>query len=105
MFLAYVTASKHGRDYFEATGKRTTNLASTNSTKVGLLPIPLPPITEQDKICDFLDAKISEIKRIVRGIESQIETLVAYRKSLIHECVTGQRRISEADVNRVQAYG
>lgn len=105
MFLAYVTASKHGRDYFEATGKRTTNLASTNSTKVGLLPIPLPPITEQDKICDFLDAKISEIKRIVRSIESQIETLIAYRKSLIHECVTGQRRISEADVNRVQAYG
>jgi type I restriction enzyme S subunit len=34
-FLAYLTASRYGRDYFEATGKRTTNLASTNSTKVG----------------------------------------------------------------------
>jgi hypothetical protein len=25
-------------------------------------------------------------------------TLFAYRKSLIHECVTGQRRITEADL-------
>jgi type I restriction enzyme S subunit len=24
-------------------------------------------------------------------------TLTAYRKSLIHECVTGQRRVTEAD--------
>ena len=27
----------------------------------------------------------------------------AYRKSLIHECVTGQRRISDADVPRAEA--
>ena len=27
-----------------------------------------------------------------------IATLTAYRKSLIHECVTGQRRVTEADV-------
>jgi len=33
-------------------------------------------------------------------IEAQIATLVAYRKSLIHECVTGQRRITEEDLNR-----
>lgn len=46
-FLAYVTASSYARNYFEATGKRTTNLATTNATKVGLLPIPLPSIAEQ----------------------------------------------------------
>ena len=48
----------------------------------------------------FLDAKLAEVKRIDAGIESQIATLVAYRKSLIHECVTGQRRVTEADVTR-----
>jgi type I restriction enzyme S subunit len=105
MFLTYATASKYGRDYFEATGKRTTNLASTNATKVGLFPIPLPPITEQDKICNFLDAKLIEIKRIASGIESQIDTLNAFRKSLIHECVTGQRRITEADLEYMEAHG
>ena len=104
-FLTYLTASQYGRDYFEATGKRTTNLASTNSTKVGLFPIPLPSLEEQETICAFLEDKLAEVKGITNGIEAQIETLTAYRKSLIHECVTGQRRISEADVTRVEAYG
>lgn len=104
-FLAYLTASRYGRDYFEATGKRTTNLASTNSTKVGLFPIPRPPITEQRAICRFLDERLGQIALIVNGIKAQIATLTAYRKSLIHECVTGQRRISEADLNRVRAHG
>ena len=94
MFLAYVTAAKYGRDYFEATGKKTTNLACTNATKVGEFPIPLPSLPEQEAICAYLDEKLGEQKRLVAGIESQIATLTAYRKSLIHECVTGQRRIS-----------
>jgi type I restriction enzyme, S subunit len=104
-FLAYVTAARYGRDYFEATGKKTTNLANTNTTKVGEFPIPLPPLIEQEAICVYLDAKLAEAKCIMSGIESQITTLTAYRKSLIHECVTGQRRLSEADVNRAVARG
>jgi type I restriction enzyme, S subunit len=102
MFLAYVTAAKYGRDYFEATGKKTTNLACTNATKVGEFPIPLPRVTEQDAICAYLEKKLGEVKTIVTGIETQIAILTAYRKSLIHECVTGQRRITKADVARAQ---
>jgi type I restriction enzyme, S subunit len=102
MFLAYVTAAKYERDYFEATGKKTTNLACTNATKVGEFPISLPPLTEQVAICAYLDEKLAEVKHIVAGIESQIATLTAYRKSLIHECVTGQRRVTDADVARAR---
>lgn len=35
-------------------------------------------------------------RSITGCIESQIATLTAYRKSLIHECVTGQRRVTDA---------
>ncbi|HPU81042.1 restriction endonuclease subunit S, partial [Accumulibacter sp.] len=98
MFLTYVTAAKYGRDYFEATGKKTTNLACTNATKVGQFPIPLPPLAEQEAICAHLDNKLGKLKSIIDTIESQIATLTAYRKSLIHECVTGQRRITEAEL-------
>jgi type I restriction enzyme S subunit len=45
-----------------------------------------------------LDAKEIESHRISETIQAQIDTLTAYRKSLIHECVTGQRRVTEADV-------
>jgi len=101
-FLAHLTTSRYGRDYFEATGKRTTNLASTNSTKVGLFPIPRPPVAEQRAICRFLEDKFAELARVKSCIEAQIDVLTSYRKSLIHECVTGQRRVTEADVLRAQ---
>jgi type I restriction enzyme S subunit len=60
--------------------------------------VPLPPRTEQKEIVDSLDTKLAEMNRLVDVIQRQIDSLNAYRKSLIHECVTGQRRITEADV-------
>jgi type I restriction enzyme S subunit len=103
-FLAHLTTSQYGRDYFEATGKRTTNLASTNATKVGQFPIPCPPIAEQRAICRFLDEKFTELAHLKSCIEAQIEVLTSYRKSLIHECVTGQRRVTEADAQKIHQY-
>lgn len=98
MFLAYVTAAKYGRDYFEATDKKTTNLACTNATKVGEFPIPLFRMTKPEAICAYLERKLGDLGRLATAIETQIATLTAYRKSLIHECVAGQRRITEAEV-------
>ena len=103
-FLTYLTASRFGRDYFEATGKRTTNLASTNSTKVGLLPVPLPPIDEQAEIVRYIERKLSEINEIESAITAQTTTLLTYRKALIDECVTGKRRISKAEVAAVETH-
>jgi type I restriction enzyme S subunit len=97
-FLTYVTAAQYGRDYFEATGKRTTNLACTNATKVGEFPIPLPVVAEQERLVEFLDSRLAQLQGTQHVLETQIATLTAYRKSLIHECVTGQRRITVADV-------
>ena len=76
--------------------------SNLNSTRYGRLHIPLPPVTEQRAICEHLKTKVSEMKRVVTTIETQIATLTTYRKSLIHECVTGQRRITEADVRAIQ---
>ena len=104
-FLAYVTAAQYGRDYFEATGKKTTNLACTNATKVGEFPIPLPPLPMQEAICDHLDDKLGELKRIAATIKAQIAVLSAYRESLIHECVTGQRSVTNESLKQVKAYG
>ena len=62
-------------------------------------------MSEQAAICVYIGAKLAEFEQIVDVIQSQIQTLTNYRKSLIHECVTGQRRITEADLNRVKAHG
>lgn len=74
-----------------------TTLPIFDQVKTGYLPVLAPPLNEQQAISDYLDAKLTEAKSAAATIEHQIETLVAYRKSLIHECVTGQRRITDAD--------
>ena len=77
-----------------------TTLPIFDQVQTGYLPTLQPPREEQEAICAHLDAKLTEVKRIVTNIEAQITTLTAYRKSLIHECVTGQRRVTEEDVQR-----
>ena len=52
------------------------------------LPMVIPPINVQKQIADFLDAKCSKIDALTADIEKQIETLEAYKKSLITEAVT-----------------
>ena len=46
-FVLAVINSSYGQAYFRSQAKRTTNLASINSTEVASLPLPLPTITEQ----------------------------------------------------------
>ncbi len=43
----------------------------------------------------FLENKTKELAGLTKNIVAQISTLEQYRKSLIHECVTGKRRITE----------
>jgi len=81
-----------------------TTLPVFDQVKTGYLRTLQPPREEQKAICDFLDTKLAESKQIGAGIETQIATLTDYRKSLIHECVTGQRRVKEADLNHVKAH-
>jgi len=82
-----------------------TTLPIFDQVKTGYLPTLQPPCAEQEAICAFLDEKLAELKRLVAGIESQIATLTAYRKSLTYECVTGQRRVTEEDLQRADRAG
>ena len=50
--------------------------------------IPLPPLSEQQAIADFLDKKCAEIDQMVALQEKFIEELKAYKQSLITETVT-----------------
>src|ERR1019366_5047361 len=52
-----------------------------------------------------LDASCAAVDAAVDAKRRQIETLEAFRESLIHECVTGKRRVTEEDLSRVKADG
>lgn len=55
--------------------------------------ILLPPLDEQQEIADYLDNKCAEIEQIITEKKTQIETLDAYKKSLIYEYVTGKKEV------------
>ena len=60
-------------------------------------------MAEEEEIVAFIENKTSQFASLRATLLNQIATLTAYRKSLIHECVTGQRRIIEADLKQVKA--
>lgn len=47
-----------------------------------------PPVNEQKKIADYLDAKCAEIDALTADIQAQIDTLEQYKRSVITETVT-----------------
>jgi type I restriction enzyme S subunit len=73
--------------------------------ELGLICIPLPSRPVQRDVVSKIAQHDAKQNCVRSGIETQIATLTAYRKSLIHECVTGQRRITETDLNQVKAHG
>jgi type I restriction enzyme S subunit len=97
-FLNYVLNSDGFLGFARRLAIPSVQQSNLNSTRYAQMFIPLPPLEEQKSILAYLDEKTSEVKRIVETINDQISTLTAYRKSLIHECVTGQRRVGEADI-------
>lgn len=52
------------------------------------IKLPTPPIQEQQRIADFLDAKCAEIDALTADIQTQIDTLEQYKRSVITETVT-----------------
>ena len=52
------------------------------------IEVPLPSISEQQKIADFLDKKTAQLDKVKSLLEEQIQKLKDYRASLIYETVT-----------------
>jgi len=50
--------------------------------------ILIPPMDEQCRIADFLDTKCAEIDALTADIQTQIDTLEQYKRSVITETVT-----------------
>lgn len=61
-------------------------------SKVLNVSLPIPPLSEQQSIADYLDQKCSEIDELISIKQQKIEKLKDYKKSLIFECVTGKEK-------------
>ena len=64
-----------------------------NSEFICNMKIPVPPLSEQKSIVNFLDDKCAEIDKIIADKNEQLAALEEYKKSLIYEYVTGKKSV------------
>ena len=58
------------------------------------LPVPVPKtLQEQEEIANYLDAKCTEIDKLIAKKEQLVKELENYKKSLIYEVVTGKKEV------------
>lgn len=95
-FLVYLLDTAVARNYFFMTAKKTTNLASTNSTTLGAFTFSLPPRAEQDKIVRHLNERCERLDALIAKANAVIEVLREYRSALITDAVTGKIDVREA---------
>ena len=95
-FLAFVMNSAYGRAYFTATSKQSTNLASTNSTKLRNLSIPLPGLDEQIEIKRWTECESRRIDILVTKVRQAVDRLNELRTALISAAVTGKVDVRDA---------
>lgn len=95
-YLALLTQTGHGRAYFERTGSRITNLASTSSTKVLDFPVPIVPVAHQRALVDAAAKASALAAEISSRLTRQIDLLLEHREALITAAVTGQLGLTKA---------
>lgn len=95
-YLALLTRTTSARAYFEMTASKTTNLASTSSSKVLAFRIPLPNLQEQKSRTRETDQELSKMSRLTSGIKRQLDLLAERRQALITAAVTGQLDVTTA---------
>ncbi len=79
-----------GMDYFFEQGRQTTNLASINLTKLGLLSVPLPPMKEQQRIVAEVERRLSIIDNVEATIEVNLKRADQLRQIVFKEAFTGK---------------
>ena len=89
-FLVALMGSFQARTYFYVTAKQTTNLAATNRTTLGNLPMCLPSSDEQLSILEHITAQCRAQDNAIERTRRQIDLMNEYRTRLIADVVTGQ---------------
>ncbi|MEV6114812.1 restriction endonuclease subunit S [Streptomyces sp. NPDC052109] len=87
-FLALYTASTAGRAYFQRVGKQTTNLASINSTQVRKMPVPVPPLDEQERLL----GPVRATRKRAELLEKQITKLRTVQRGIVEDLLTGRSK-------------
>ena len=66
---------------------------------IGNMEFPLPPLSEQSAISDYLDTFVSDIQVVINGAQRQIKLVREYYERLTNDVVTGKLDVREVQVD------
>ncbi len=92
-FLFYYLQNELFKNKAKSTMMGTGGLKRVSSQFTKNLSVLFPPLSEQQAIADYLDDKCTKIDAVIADKHAQLETLAAYKKSLIYEYVTGKKSV------------
>ena len=88
-YLKYRLLSKQYIDYINSLTEGV-KMPRADPIQLSNIKLPMPPKAEQIQIADFLDKATAKIDLTISKVESKIELLEEYKKSIIHNVVTGK---------------
>ena len=88
--LSLRRGNSFGQDYFQRTGKQTTNLASINLSVLTGFPVPLPPLAEQSRIVAEVERRLSVIQQAEAAVEASLQRAERLRQSILKQAFSGQ---------------
>lgn len=86
-FLAAYLETAAARIYFRTTARKTTNLASTNKSALGALPLMLPGLSQQEAVTADLAQTTARLEAIADKTRSLLHCAQERRTALINELV------------------
>lgn len=97
LFSKYVFYYLKSGAFYEEISKyiNTNTQGNVGIDSIGRAKIPLPPVSEQELIADFLDEKCTQIDELLQIKQSQLSSIKRHKKFLIYEYVTGKKRVTE----------
>lgn len=92
-FLVYSMLSDSFLNQVKLVTENRVKMPKINQEELSKIKVCCPEDSEQKRIADYLDAKCSQIDRLISLKESKIEKLQQYKRSLIYEYVTGKKEV------------
>lgn len=91
-YFGYLFDSEQWADEFYSWGHGiVADLWTTSWNEMKRIMLPVPPLDEQQRIADYLDAKCAEIDRAIEAAEKSIKEYESYRRSLVTYGTTCKR--------------
>ncbi len=82
-YVAYWSMSTPARNYFFQKGKQSVNLASINKSVLSALTLPLPPLEDQDRVIQEIEARLSACDDVERTVDVTMQQAEAMRQSIL----------------------